>query len=59
MDLFSPMILDQNFDVRRAFDATGTPSAVLVDIEVQVASEVAASAPAALELARPDLAKTG
>jgi len=51
MRLDSPMLLDQNFAVGRAFGASGTPSAVLVDDEGKVASEVAIGAPAVLELA--------
>jgi thiol-disulfide isomerase/thioredoxin len=51
MGLTSTVVLDQQFAVGRAFGASGTPSAVLVDAEGKVASEVAVGAPAVLELA--------
>jgi hypothetical protein len=51
MGLASTMVLDQQFSVGRAFGASGTPSAVLVDAEGKIASEVAVGAPAVLELA--------
>jgi thiol-disulfide isomerase/thioredoxin len=51
MDLTSPVLLDQQFAVGRAFGASGTPSAVLVDAEGKVASDVAVGARAVLELA--------
>ncbi len=50
MGLISPVVLDQQFSVGRAFGARGTPSAVLVDEEGRVASEVAVGAQAVLEL---------
>jgi protein-disulfide isomerase len=56
MGLASMVVLDQQFAVGRAFGASGTPSAVLVDAEGQVASGVAVGAPAVLELA--ELRKT-
>lgn len=52
MGLTSPVLLDQQFAVGRAFGASGTPSAVLVDAEGKVASDVAVGALAVLELAR-------
>jgi hypothetical protein len=52
MGLASTVVLDQQFAAGRAFGATGTPSAVLVDAEGRVASEVAVGAPAVLELAK-------
>ena len=52
MRLSSTVVLDQQFSVGRAFGASGTPSAVLLDAEGRVASEVAVGAPAVLELAR-------
>jgi peroxiredoxin len=58
MGLASPVLLDQNFAVGRAFGASGTPSAVLVDAQGKVASEVAVGAPGVLELARADQTKT-
>jgi thiol-disulfide isomerase/thioredoxin len=54
MGLASPVLLDQNFAIGRAFGASGTPSAVLVDAEGKVASEVAVGAPAVMELAGAD-----
>jgi peroxiredoxin len=51
MGLTSPVLLDQQFATGRAFGASGTPSAVLVDAEGKVASEVAVGAPAVMELA--------
>jgi peroxiredoxin len=51
MGLTSPVLLDQQFATGRAFGASGTPSAVLVDAEGKVASEVAVGASAVLELA--------
>jgi peroxiredoxin len=58
MGLASPVLLDQNFATGRAFGASGTPSAVLVDAEGNVASEVAVGGPAVLELAGSDRTKT-
>jgi peroxiredoxin len=58
MDLTSPVLLDQQFATGRAFGASGTPSAVLVDAEGKVASEVAVGAPGVLELAGADQTKT-
>jgi protein-disulfide isomerase len=52
MGLGSPVVLDQNFGVGSAFGASGTPSAVLVDEEGKVASELAVGAPGVLALAR-------
>jgi hypothetical protein len=52
MGLRSTVVLDQNFSVGSAFGASGTPSAVLVDSDGSVASELAVGAPAVLELAR-------
>jgi thiol-disulfide isomerase/thioredoxin len=51
MGLSSPVVLDQQFSAGRAFDVAGTPSAVLVDEEGRIASEVAVGGPAVLELA--------
>ncbi len=51
MGLSSLVVLDQNFAAGRSFGAAGTPSAVLVDSEGKIASEVAVGAPAVLELA--------
>jgi peroxiredoxin len=56
--LSSTVVLDQNFAAGRAFGASGTPSAVLVDAEGKVASEVAVGAPAVMELAGADKTTT-
>jgi peroxiredoxin len=58
MGLASPVLLDQQFATGRAFGASGTPSAVLVDAEGKVASQVAVGAPAVLELAGADKTPT-
>jgi len=58
MGLVSPVLLDQQFATGRAFGASGTPSAVLVDEEGKVASQVAVGAPAVMELAGADGTKT-
>ena len=52
MGLRSPVLLDQGFSAGPAFGATGTPMAVLVGAEGNIASELAAGAPAVLALAR-------
>jgi peroxiredoxin len=44
-------VLDQQFSAGSAFGASGTPSAVLVDSEGRVASELTVGAPAVLALA--------
>jgi peroxiredoxin len=49
--LSSTVVLDQNFAVGGAFGASGTPSAVLVDAQGKVASDIAVGSPAVLELA--------
>jgi hypothetical protein len=51
MDLQSPVVLDQGFSAGGKFGAGGTPMAVLVDAEGNIASEVAAGAQAVLALA--------
>jgi peroxiredoxin len=58
MGLASQVLLDQQFATGRAFGASGTPSAVLVDAEGNVATEVAVGAPAVFELAGADQTKT-
>ena len=60
MGLRSPVVLDQaNRSIGNMFGATGTPTAVLVDAEGRIASELAAGAPAILALAtaQPPLAQ--
>jgi thiol-disulfide isomerase/thioredoxin len=51
MDPNSTVVLDQEFAAGRSFGPSGTPSAVLVDKNGKIASEVAIGAPAVLELA--------
>jgi peroxiredoxin/uncharacterized membrane protein YphA (DoxX/SURF4 family) len=51
MGLHSTTVLDQGFTTGRAFGASGTPSAVLVDARGKIASEVGVGAPAVLALA--------
>lgn len=51
MGLSSTVVLDQRFAAGLAFGASGTPSAVLVDADGNVASEVAVGAPRVFELA--------
>jgi|SRR5215213_486885 len=51
LGLPSTVVLDQQFAMGHAFGASGTPSAVLVDSEGKIASEVAVGAPAVLEVA--------
>jgi peroxiredoxin len=46
----SPVVLDQGFSVGTAFGAQGTPTAVLVDAEGRIASELAVGGPAVLGL---------
>lgn len=50
--LSSPVVLDDNYAVSDAFEVRGTPSAVLVDAEGRIASEVVVGAGAVLDLAR-------
>ena len=51
MNLRSPVALDQGSSAMSAFGANGTPMAMLVDAEGNIASELAAGAPAVLALA--------
>jgi hypothetical protein len=51
MGLRSPVVLDEGFNAGQAFGAGGTPSAVLIDHEGNVASGVAVGAQEVLELA--------
>jgi len=51
MGLRSPVVLDEGFNVGRLFGATGTPMALLVDAQGNIASELAVGARAVLELA--------
>ena len=52
MGIHAPIVLDQGFEAGRAFGASGTPSAVLVDAQGRIASPLAAGAPGVLALAR-------
>ncbi len=51
LGLNSTVVLDEGFTVAPKFGATGTPMAVLVDAEGNIASELAAGAPGVLALA--------
>ena len=55
MELKSTVVLDQEFATGRAFGATGTPSAILLDSAGKIASPVARGAPAVLALANGDV----
>jgi methylamine dehydrogenase accessory protein MauD len=52
MSLSSPVLLDAQLAAARAFGAPGSPSAVLIDEQGRVASELAVGAPAVLALAQ-------
>jgi thiol-disulfide isomerase/thioredoxin len=52
MGLRSTVVLDQQFTTTRAFGASGTPTAILVDEGGNVASELVVGAPAVLASAR-------
>jgi peroxiredoxin len=56
MGLSSPILVDDSFTVGSAFGANGTPMAVLVDEEGNIASEAVAGAPAVMALARGEQA---
>ena len=58
LGLRSPVVLDTDFTVGSAYDAGGTPMAVLVDAEGRIASGVAAGAQQVWALTR-DLPKQG
>ncbi|MEA2597111.1 MAG: hypothetical protein QOF01_3580, partial [Thermomicrobiales bacterium] len=51
LGLASPTVLDQGFAIGRAYGASGTPSAVLVDANGKIASEVAVGQPGVMALA--------
>lgn len=55
MGLRSKVLIDEGFTAGRAFGATGTPSAVLVDADGNIASSLAAGAPSVLALVRSAL----
>jgi protein-disulfide isomerase len=50
--LRSAIVLDQDFGTARAFGANGTPSAVLVDAQGRIASDLAVGVPAVLGITR-------
>jgi len=50
MGISSPVVLDDTYAVWDAFDVSGTPSAVLVDAEGRIASEMVMGSVAVLEL---------
>ena len=58
LGLTSTTLLDEGFATGRAFGASGTPSAVLIDKNGKIASDVGVGAPAVLGLAKatPDKA---
>jgi hypothetical protein len=58
MGLQTTVILDVDDRVQRAFGATGTPSAVLVDEENRIMSPVAVGASAILALAYRHVSRT-
>jgi hypothetical protein len=51
MGLRSTVVLDQEFATGRAFGTNGTPTAVLIDEQGKIASELAVGAPGVLALA--------
>jgi hypothetical protein len=51
MDIPTRTLLDEGFSTGRKFGAGGTPSAVLVDGNGKIASDVAVGAPAVMALA--------
>jgi peroxiredoxin/uncharacterized membrane protein YphA (DoxX/SURF4 family) len=56
MGLQSPTVLDEGFRTGRAFGASGTPSAVLVDAKGKITSSVAVGGPAVMAMARGEKA---
>ena len=52
LGLASPVLLDEGFSTGRAFGASGTPSAILVDGEGRIGSGIAVGAPSVLGLLR-------
>jgi thiol-disulfide isomerase/thioredoxin len=52
--LRSPVLLDGGFTLGRALGAQGTPSAVRIDAQGRIASEIAMGAETVLALARPE-----
>ncbi|MGH2531769.1 MAG: redoxin domain-containing protein [Thermomicrobiales bacterium] len=58
LGLASPTVLDQGFAIGRAYGASGTPSALLVDKDGKIASGVAVGSPGVLALANGQDPKT-
>ena len=56
LGLASPTVLDEGFKTGRAFGASGTPSAVLVDAQGRIASAVSVGGPNVLAMARGEAA---
>jgi thiol-disulfide isomerase/thioredoxin len=56
MGLRAPILLDQDFATGIRFGATGTPSAILVDGNGRIASQLAVGAPGVMALARAERA---
>jgi thiol-disulfide isomerase/thioredoxin/uncharacterized membrane protein YphA (DoxX/SURF4 family) len=54
MGLKSPVVLDAGFNTGRAFGASGTPSALLVNANGEIATGIAVGAPGVLGLLRGD-----
>ncbi|MBA2520500.1 MAG: redoxin domain-containing protein [Chloroflexia bacterium] len=54
MGLKSPIVLDSGFNTGRAFGASGTPSALLINAEGEIATGVAVGAPGVLGILRND-----
>jgi peroxiredoxin/uncharacterized membrane protein YphA (DoxX/SURF4 family) len=54
LELQSTVVLDRDFAVGHEYGVRGTPSALLIDADAKIASEVAVGAPAILALARRD-----
>ena len=52
MSLRSPVLLDQNRDAMRAFGASGTPSAIMIDESGHIASNLVAGAAAIFAVAK-------
>ena len=59
MSLSSPVVLDERLVVGPAFGAPGAPSAVIIDENGKIASEVAAGAPAVLSVLAQAQSKAG
>lgn len=58
LGLSSRMVLDQGFATGRTFGASGTPSAILIDAQGKIASEVAVGAPGVIAMAKGEKPKS-